>query len=78
MAPGLADAVRSQLPTLQPLFKSWGPIKDVTYLGTAVYRIDSYKVDFATGPSAIFNIFLGPDGKAVFLNFQPADPPAPR
>jgi CubicO group peptidase (beta-lactamase class C family) len=78
MAPGLADAVRSQLPTLQPLFKSWGPVKAVTYLGTAVDGVDSYKVDFPSGPSAIFNILLGPDGKTAFLNFQPADAPPPR
>ena len=74
MAPGLADAVRSQLPTLQPLLKGWGPIKALTYLATAVDGVDSYKVEFETGPPAIFNIFLGPDGKIAFTNFQPENP----
>ena len=77
MSPSLADAVRAQLPTLQPLFKGWGAITAITYIGTALDGVDSYEVHFAAGPSPIFNIFLGPDGKIVFTNFQPVNPPAP-
>lgn len=77
MSPALADAVRAQLPRIQPLFKSWGPIKEVTFLGVDLSGIDSYRVDFASGPSAIFDIVLAPDGAIATTRFRPASLPAP-
>ena len=72
MGPQLAEAVRTQLPQLQPLFRQWGPITAMTYIRTDLMGWDSYRVEFASGPPAIFSLVLYPDGRIALSNFRPA------
>jgi CubicO group peptidase (beta-lactamase class C family) len=72
MSPQLAEAVRVQLPQLQPLFRSWGAIKAITFVRTDLDGLDTYRVDFANGGAAMFSIFLSPDGKIATTFFRPA------
>jgi dienelactone hydrolase len=71
MSPGLGDAVRQQLPQVQALFKSWGPIQTVTFKGIDAMGGDLYEVVFEKG-SANFLIALGPDGRIVGEGIRPA------
>ena len=74
MSPQLAEAVRVQLPRLQPLARSWGAIKAITFVRTDLDGLDTYRVDFANGGAAMFSIFLFPDGKIATAFFRPAPP----
>ncbi|KRA79716.1 hypothetical protein ASD76_16970 [Altererythrobacter sp. Root672] len=71
MSPQLAEAVRAQLPQVQPLFKSTGAIKAITFVRTDLDGLDTYRVDFANGGAAMFSIFLFPDGKIATTFFRP-------
>jgi hypothetical protein len=70
MAPGLAEAVRTQLPQLQPQLKARGAIRSVTFMSVDPGgTVDSYRIVFADGSSKIVTIALGPDGKVGRVNF---------
>jgi CubicO group peptidase (beta-lactamase class C family) len=71
MSPQLAEAVRVQLPQLQPLFQRTGAIKAITFVRTDLDGLDTYRVDFAKGGAAMFSIFLLPDGKIATSFFRP-------
>lgn len=78
MAPQLAELTRAQLPQLQPMLKAWGPVKSVEFLRIDLPEVNVYRVEFASGPPAIFSIMLAPDGKIGLLGFRPANPAAAR
>ena len=69
----MADLVRAH--PAQDMFKSWGSITEVRFLEVGLNGLDSYRVDFDTGASWIFNILRNPDGKLATMTFFPAAPP---
>jgi hypothetical protein len=74
--PGLAEAVRSQLPAVQARLAALGPIQSVTFRGPSMIGGDSFEVKFANG-ALFWSISLTPDGKIGGANFTPAPPPTP-
>ena len=74
-APGLADAVRLQLPAVQARLAALGPIQSVTFRGPSMNGGDSFEVKFANG-DLLWSISLTPDGKVGGANFSPV-PPGP-
>ena len=73
--PGLAEAVRSQLPAVQERLAALGPIQSVTFRGPSTIGGDSFEVKFANG-ALLWSISLTPEGKIGGANFSPAPPPA--
>jgi len=71
MSSGLAEAVRAQLPQLQPLFRNWGAIDAIAFVRADLDGLDTYRLDFANGGAAMFSIFLLPDGKIGTAFFRP-------
>jgi CubicO group peptidase (beta-lactamase class C family) len=69
----LADLVRAQ-PERRAMFTAWGAIEAITFLDVGLNGLDSYRVDFASGTSAIFDIIRDPDGKIAMVTFRPAAP----
>lgn len=62
MAPGLATAVRGQLPRLQSYLAGLGPIQDVRFLGVDPQGGDVYDIRHAKGV-ARWTVVLAADGK---------------
>jgi CubicO group peptidase (beta-lactamase class C family) len=73
MTEPMADLVRAH--PAQDMFRSWGSITKVTFLEVGLNGLDSYRVDFDSGASWIFNIFREPHGKLATMTFFPAAPP---
>ncbi len=75
MSPLLADAVRAQLPQLQPLFKAWGEITSVELVAADLTGLDTFLVKSQNGPPVLFDIVLAPDGTIELSRFRFVDPP---
>jgi CubicO group peptidase (beta-lactamase class C family) len=71
MVPQLGDLTRTQLPRIQPMLNGWGRVKSVTFIRVDLPEVHLYRVEFASGPPAIFSIGLTPDGKIAGLGFRP-------
>lgn len=74
MSEGLAAATRAQLPRLQPLFASLGPIEAITFDSVNLNGADVYDVQFANGAIS-YLIRLGDDGVAETAAFRLTSPP---
>jgi hypothetical protein len=64
MSPMIADAIRKQLPTAQPLISSLGALKSLTFRNVTGQGTDLYLATYENGTMA-WRIALGPDGKIV-------------
>jgi len=69
MAPALAKATREQMPTMQPMLQSFGPLKSITFTGVGPGGADIYEVMFE-GARTEWRIFPLMDGKMDFVNFR--------
>jgi CubicO group peptidase (beta-lactamase class C family) len=74
MTQPMADLVRAH-PEGKAMFTAWGPIKAITFVGVDVGGMDTYRVEFTSGPPVLFDIFRNDDGKIASLRFRPAAPP---
>jgi len=74
LSPDFAQAVRSQLPAIQPRLAGLGPITGIVFRGPAMYG-DDFLVRFAKG-SQLWSLSLADDGKIDGAVFRPA-PAAP-
>jgi CubicO group peptidase (beta-lactamase class C family) len=70
MSPGLAAAVRQQLPQTQSMFANLGALQSVTFKSVGPAGPDIYQVKFENG-SLEYRIWLTPDGKIDASNFHP-------
>jgi Peptidase family S41/N-terminal domain of Peptidase_S41 in eukaryotic IRBP len=70
MSPGLADAVRQQMPTMQPMLQKYGALKSITFTGVGPAGADIYEVDFENAKTE-WRIFPLTDGKIDVMNFRP-------
>jgi peptidase S41-like protein len=80
LAPGMQELTRQQLPRLQEMFKSLGPIQSTSFVEVDAQGGDVYDVKFANG-SLTTMIALTPDGKTAGMAIRPPGPPpgaAPR
>lgn len=74
MTQQMADLVRAH-PEGRAMFTAWGAIRAITFLEVGLNGLDSYRVDFATGATAIFNILRNPEGKIAAMTFRSTMPP---
>lgn len=74
MSPQLADLVRAH-PEGKAMFTAWGPIKAISFVAVDLGGMDTYRVEFTSGPPVLFNILRTPDGKIGSLSFRPLSPP---
>jgi CubicO group peptidase (beta-lactamase class C family) len=72
MSPDLAQAVRSQLPQMQPQLKAWGPVTAVTFRSVNLGGTETYRVEFANGQAVMLSLLQFPDGRIAQLNLRPA------
>jgi bla regulator protein BlaR1 len=70
MSPGLAKAMREQLPTLQPMLAKLGAVQSVTFLGVGPGGNDVYDVRQERGITH-WNIALDAQGKIATAFVQP-------
>lgn len=70
MSPGLAAAVRQQLPAIQSTAKQLGAVVSVKFTGVGPGGMDIYSVKFENG-SLEYRIILAADGKVDGLNARP-------
>lgn len=70
MSPQLAAATRQQLPQMKQLMMQLGALQSVTFTGVGPGGADIYQVKFEHGATE-WRISLGPDGKAIGINFRP-------
>ena len=61
MSPGLASALRQQLPHMQAMFLSWGALHSVEFTGNSPLGWDGFDVTFDRA-NASFSIILAADG----------------
>jgi CubicO group peptidase (beta-lactamase class C family) len=76
MTQTMADLVRAH-PEGKTMFTAWGPIKAITFVSVDLNGMDTYRVEFTSGPPVLFDIFRDESGKIAALSFRPAAPPAP-
>ena len=69
MSVGLANAIRQQLPMMQPELAKLGAVQSVTFKGVGPGGADIYEVKFANGAQE-WRIWLAPDGKIDSANFR--------
>lgn len=69
MSAGLANAIKQQLPTMQPAIAKLGAVQSVTFKGVGPGGADIYEVKFANGAQE-WRIWLAPDGKIDSANFR--------
>ena len=69
MSAGLANAIKQQLPTMQPALAKLGAVQSVTFKGVGPGGADIYEVKFANGAQE-WRIWLAPDGKIESANFR--------
>jgi CubicO group peptidase (beta-lactamase class C family) len=74
MSAELAQAVRTQLPTMQPFLKGQGAIKSIDFKTVGPAGGDVYNVSFEKGLVVGVSIVLSPDGK---IQDERMGPPAP-
>ena len=80
LSPGMQELTRQQLPRLQEMFKSLGPLQSTSFVEVDAQGGDVYDVKFANG-SLTTMIALTPDGKTAGMGIRPPGPPpgtAPR
>jgi hypothetical protein len=74
LSPGLATAVREQLPMTNGIFAGAGAIKSVTFVGPGAQGGDTFDVEFEKGVFR-WSLLLSADGKKIEgLRFAPAPP----
>jgi D-alanyl-D-alanine carboxypeptidase len=76
MSPGLADAVRQQLPQTQAMINGMGALQSVIFKGVGPGGADIYQVNFEKA-SIDYRVWLGEDGKVTSANMRPSDSPVP-
>jgi len=76
LSPGLADAMRRQLPQTQSMITGMGTLQSVLFKGVGPGGADIYQVNFAKG-SLDYRIWLGADGKTESANMRPSEYPVP-
>ena len=64
MGPIMVDAIKKQLPTLQPGLATLGALKSVTFRNVTGQGADLYLATYEKGTMA-WRISMGPDGKIV-------------
>ncbi|MEO8063474.1 MAG: M56 family metallopeptidase [Pseudomonadota bacterium] len=70
MAEGLANAVRTQRPMMEPMIKNLGALQSVTFLRVGEGGWDSYRVKFANGV-LMWRINLNAEGKIDYALVLP-------
>jgi hypothetical protein len=70
LSPGLANAIRGQLPQMQPMIAGLGALQSVTFKGVGPAGADIYEAKFEKG-SLEFRISLAADGKIEGANMRP-------
>jgi len=79
-SPGLANLTRQQLPSLQQLFSSLGPIQSMSFVEVDGQGGDAFDVKFADRSLRVM-VVVTPDGKTAGMGIRPPGPPpgaAPR
>jgi hypothetical protein len=74
LSPGFAEVVRRDLPRTQPLFRSMGELKSVTFRGRGERGDDVYNLVFANG-GVMMSAALDADGRMVGGILQPVRAP---
>lgn len=74
MSETLAEATRAQLPQLQQLFETLGPIVSITFDRVNLNNADVYDVQFENG-AVSYMIALGEDGMTEMAAFSITTPP---
>ncbi|CAN5130381.1 hypothetical protein BH11PSE2_BH11PSE2_11420 [soil metagenome] len=69
MSPSLANATRTQLPTLQQRLTAIGPIQSIAFLEVDGGGLDTYTVK-GSEAALIWGVTLGPDGKVTNAVFR--------
>ena len=76
MTPGLANAVRRQLPDVLRTVKPWGALKSITFNGRSTRGgtrgMDDFKVSFEHGRAEWLIGPLTADGKVALQGFRPS------
>jgi hypothetical protein len=72
MTAPLQEAVRKQLPVLEPSFKEYGPIQSVEFGGVDDAGSDKYLVTYRSGKQLEWFIRLDADGKVAGLLMRKA------
>ena len=70
LSPVLADAVRKQLPTMQPWLQGLGPVQSLEFRGVGAQGADVYAAHHEKGIT-VWRIAVGADGKVAGAVVQP-------
>lgn len=73
LTPQMADVIRTQLASVQAVFRKLGAIKSITFKDVGLSGADDYVVQFANG-AALFTISLDAQGKIQGTRFVPIPP----
>ena len=76
LAPKFGDLVRSDMPMSQPMFKSMGELKSITYRGKGRMGDDVYNLVFANG-GVLMSAFLDANGRMAGGFIAPPSTPLP-
>lgn len=76
LAPKFGDLVRSDMPMSQPMFKSMGELRSVTYKGKGRMGDDVYNLVFANG-GVLMSAFLDANGRMAGGFIAPPSTPLP-
>jgi hypothetical protein len=74
MSPQLAEVTRAQLPRIQGLLQTFGPLQSLEFRDVNLNGVDEYIAQFAKG-AMLFSISLDPEGKIGGAFFRPVGPP---